>query len=122
MSRICHPGYSQYDHVQLPPELLLASDCVERVGKCIDENGLLAVRTSGDDSHLRPGFLLHKREIALGFCRQAIVLGDAVGLAMPSWKLGIDGFDLFVTRGLRWNLLGILAVDLVADADGDFRQ
>src|SRR5208283_642478 len=96
---------------------LRAAYTVERVAERVDENRLLAVRTSGDNADFRGGLFLHKLEIALGPWRQLIVPVDTEGLRLPARKLGVDWLDFFESRGLCWNFLGLLAVDLVANTD-----
>src|SRR5208283_4688439 len=122
MSRIGHPGYSQYDHGNLRLRSEGAAHRVKSARKFLDKHSLLAVGAGRDDTNLCAGFFLHKLEVALGFCRQPIVLGNAIGFAVPSRQLGVDGFNLLVTRGLCGDLLRFSAVDLISDADGNFSQ
>src|SRR6202451_3604506 len=90
--------------------------------KLIFENRMAAIRPSRNHPNLSVRFLLHKFQILLRGFRQLIETGNALGRSLPSRHLAVETLNLVVVAGLRRNLLRFLAVDLVPDAQRNFRE
>ena len=63
-----------------------------------------------------------KARYSLARAGKLLVVGDSLGAGSPAGQIFVHALDLVVAAGLRGNLGGELAVDAVADADGNLRQ
>src|SRR6185437_3528973 len=68
---------------------------------------------------LRAGLALDELEVFLRRLGQLVVVGDALGGGVPALEFGVDRLDGLKATDVGRDDVGLLAVDLIAGADGD---
>ena len=95
---------------------------VERLGKLGQHHGLVAVGAGGDHADAGAALALLEAQIILRGLGQFVELGNALGGLAPAFERGVARLDGFQAVHVGGNFVGDLAVDFVADADGNLGQ
>src|ERR1700679_331187 len=95
---------------------------VQNGGKFGQDHGLFTVGPGGDHADAGSALALLEAQVILGCLGQLLVVGNALGGGLPSFERGVDGLDVLQAVDVGRDLVGHLAAELIANADGNFGQ
>src|SRR5690606_17882659 len=84
--------------------------------RILQHDGVVAVGAGAHDRQRAAGQFLQRAQVGAGGGRQAVPVGDAVGVLLPARELQVHRRALVPALGVERRVLGALAAVLVGDA------
>src|SRR4030088_2614078 len=90
--------------------------------KMVKQNRVLPIGANRDHCHSRSGLIFDERQVIAGRFWQCFYGPNRMCRSRPARQFAVHAFDFFISACLRRNLIRLLAVHLIRDADRNLTE